>query len=280
MNFPTSAIAWTPFWAIVLASRGTTAAGIHLMILIAIDTMIFCKAFIKSKKGFTISIYFLDILLAATPTIEEKITNPTIFKLTIASTGLEGIRAFNVSTIFFTSLICFPPWATTVFTVSTFPTLKIIPRASPTATATATITKETTRVLLTKEPRFASSFILMITWIIDTITNGITSILTKDINPLPNKLYQRVVSLTNVSSIGSLGNPATNCITSPKIKPITVAVITLAEKLNFCLGNLLITIIIAIKAIKKIIVFTSLIIKNCWKNTLFMLKISLLYFIY
>ena len=50
---------------------------------------------------------------------------------------------------------------------------------------------------------------------------------------------------------------------SPKIKPITVAVITLAEKLNFCLGNLLITIIIAIKAIKKIIVFTSLIIKNC-----------------
>ena len=103
----------------------------------------------------------------------------------------------------------------------------------------------------------------MITWIIDTITNGITSILTKDINPLPSKLYHKVVSLTNVSSIGSLGNPATNWITNPKINPIIVAVITLAEKLNFCLGNLLITIIIAIKAIKKIIVFTSLIIKNC-----------------
>lgn len=43
---------------------------------------------------------FFDIRFAAIPTRAENITSPTIFKLTIASTGFDGINARSVLTIF------------------------------------------------------------------------------------------------------------------------------------------------------------------------------------
>ena len=222
MNNPISAIAPNPFCANVVANKATTPYGIKPIMKSAtqkINVYASSNSFVKIAKSLAPCCFTKR---ATPPMITPNTTMEITFVCAIAFTGLDGIKARNVSTTGFTSRILESPAAPNVPSPSPVKD----PKANPTIAAIPTITSATIPVEDTNRFKFACLSICKITYTIEMKTTGMTNIRIKSINPPPIRENHFVLSLINTTSIGLFGNPAINCTATPKIAPIKVAIIT------------------------------------------------------